>query len=32
MGEAMAHLHYLHADGRLARSVGSDGVVRYSQA
>jgi glyoxylase-like metal-dependent hydrolase (beta-lactamase superfamily II) len=32
MGEAMAHLHYLHADGRLARELGSDGVVRYSQA
>jgi glyoxylase-like metal-dependent hydrolase (beta-lactamase superfamily II) len=32
MGEAMAHLHYLHADGRLAREQGTDGVIRYSQA
>jgi glyoxylase-like metal-dependent hydrolase (beta-lactamase superfamily II) len=32
MGEAMAHLHYLHAEGRLAREEGSDGVVRYTQA
>jgi glyoxylase-like metal-dependent hydrolase (beta-lactamase superfamily II) len=32
MGEAMAHLHYLHADGRLRRRVASDGVVRYTQA
>ncbi len=31
MGEAMAHLHFLHADGRLTRTVGGDGVVRYSQ-
>jgi glyoxylase-like metal-dependent hydrolase (beta-lactamase superfamily II) len=31
MGEAMAHLHYLHADGRLARSEDGDGVTRYSQ-
>ena len=31
MGEAMAHLHLLEREGRLARSVGSDGVVRYTQ-
>jgi glyoxylase-like metal-dependent hydrolase (beta-lactamase superfamily II) len=29
MGEAMAHLHYLHAEGRLSRSTGADGVIRY---
>jgi glyoxylase-like metal-dependent hydrolase (beta-lactamase superfamily II) len=32
MGEAMAHLHLLHAQGRLARDVGPDGVVRFSQS
>ena len=32
MGEAMAHLHLLEREGRLARSVGGDGVVRYAQA
>ncbi len=32
MGEAMAHLHYLHAEGRLARRRGSDGIIRYVQA
>jgi glyoxylase-like metal-dependent hydrolase (beta-lactamase superfamily II) len=32
MGEAMAHLHYLHAEGRLARETGADGVIRYRQA
>ena len=31
MGEAMAHLHLLEREGRLARSVGVDGVVRYTQ-
>jgi len=31
MGEAIAHLHLLHFDGRLKRSVGADGVVRYAQ-
>jgi glyoxylase-like metal-dependent hydrolase (beta-lactamase superfamily II) len=31
MGEAMAHLHHLHAEGRLARAAGQDGVVRYSR-
>jgi glyoxylase-like metal-dependent hydrolase (beta-lactamase superfamily II) len=32
MGEAMAHLHLLERDGRLSRSVGADGVVRYARA
>jgi len=30
MGEAVAHLHYLHYGGRLARSVDADGVVRFA--
>jgi len=30
LGEAIAHLHYLHYDGRLARSVGADGVARFA--
>jgi glyoxylase-like metal-dependent hydrolase (beta-lactamase superfamily II) len=30
MGEAIAHLHYLHYDGRLARTVGADGVTRFA--
>ena len=30
MGEAIAHLHYLQYDGRLARSVGADGVARFA--
>jgi glyoxylase-like metal-dependent hydrolase (beta-lactamase superfamily II) len=32
MGEAIAHLHYLHYDGRLARAVGPDGVARFAPA
>jgi glyoxylase-like metal-dependent hydrolase (beta-lactamase superfamily II) len=32
MGEAIAHLHYLHYDGQLARSVGADGVARFAPA
>jgi glyoxylase-like metal-dependent hydrolase (beta-lactamase superfamily II) len=32
MGEAIAHLHYLQYDGRLARSVGADGVARFAAA
>jgi len=32
MGESMAHLHYLHAEGRLERRVGADGVFRYARA
>ena len=30
LGEAIAHLHYLHYDGKLARSVGADGVARFA--
>jgi len=30
MGEAIAPLHYLHYDGRLARGVGADGVARFA--
>jgi glyoxylase-like metal-dependent hydrolase (beta-lactamase superfamily II) len=30
MGEAIAHLHYLHYDGRLARTIGADGVARFA--
>ena len=29
MGEVMAHMHLLYGDHRLARSTGSDGVIRY---
>lgn len=32
MGEAIAHLHYLHYDGLLARTVGDDGVARFAPA
>jgi glyoxylase-like metal-dependent hydrolase (beta-lactamase superfamily II) len=32
MGEAMAHLHWLEREGRVKRSAGNDGVVRYAQA
>src|SRR5258706_2339846 len=30
MGEAIAHLHYLQYDGKVARSVGPDGVARFA--
>jgi glyoxylase-like metal-dependent hydrolase (beta-lactamase superfamily II) len=30
MGEAIAHLHYLHYAGQLARTVGADGVARFA--
>ena len=30
LGEAIAHLHLLWLDGRLARSRGTDGVLRFS--
>ena len=30
MGEAIAHLHCLHYDGRLARTLGPDGVARFA--
>ncbi len=29
MGEAMAHLHWLHEAGRMTREVGADGVTRF---
>jgi len=32
MGEAIAHLHYLHYEGKLARNVGKDGVARFAPA
>jgi glyoxylase-like metal-dependent hydrolase (beta-lactamase superfamily II) len=32
LGEAIAHLEYLHLAGRLEREPGSDGVVRYHRA
>jgi len=30
LGEAIAHLHYLHYEGTLARRVGADGVARFA--
>lgn len=32
MGEAVAHLHYLLYAGRVARTVGANGIARYSPA
>ena len=32
MGEAIAHLHYLQYEGKLARQVGADGVARFAPA
>jgi glyoxylase-like metal-dependent hydrolase (beta-lactamase superfamily II) len=32
MGEAVAHLNYLHADGLLERRIGDDGVARFVAA
>lgn len=32
MGESMAHLHYLEAEGRVERSIGGDGVIRYARS
>jgi glyoxylase-like metal-dependent hydrolase (beta-lactamase superfamily II) len=32
IGEALAHLHYLEADGRAARLAGDDGVHRFRKA
>ncbi len=32
MGEALAHLHFLEADGRAVRVVGPDGVHRFRKA
>jgi hypothetical protein len=30
MGEALAHLHLLWLEGKLARHTGEDGVIRFS--
>ena len=30
MGEAIAHLHYLHYAGRARRALGNDGIMRYA--
>jgi glyoxylase-like metal-dependent hydrolase (beta-lactamase superfamily II) len=32
MGEALAHLHALYFDGKLARRIGDDGIVRFTAA
>jgi len=32
LGEALAHLHYLHGQGLLRREVGADRVVRFRAA
>jgi hypothetical protein len=32
IGEALAHLHYLEAEGLAARLVGDDGVHRFQKA
>ena len=32
MGEALAHLRLLEADGRLTRTTGTDGVIRFARA
>ena len=32
MGESIAHLHFLHAVGRVDRHVGADGIFRYVTA
>jgi glyoxylase-like metal-dependent hydrolase (beta-lactamase superfamily II) len=32
MGEALAHLHFLEADGRAVRVVGEDGIHRFRKA
>ena len=32
IGEALAHLHYLEAEGQAARRVGDDGVHRFQKA
>jgi hypothetical protein len=32
MGEALAHLHFLEADGRAVRLAGDDGVHRFVKA
>ena len=32
MGEALAHLHALYFEGKLARSTGEDGIIRFKQS
>jgi glyoxylase-like metal-dependent hydrolase (beta-lactamase superfamily II) len=32
IGEALAHLHYLEAQGQAARAVGADDVCRFQKA
>src|SRR5262245_31991979 len=32
IGEALAHLHYVEAEGQAARSIGADGVHRFHKA
>ena len=32
MGEAIAHLHYLYYAGKLRRTLGDDGIMRYARA
>jgi glyoxylase-like metal-dependent hydrolase (beta-lactamase superfamily II) len=32
IGEALAHLHYLEAEGQVAREVGGDGIHRFRKA
>jgi hypothetical protein len=29
IGETLAHLHYLEAEGRVKRTVGADGLHRF---
>jgi len=31
MGEALAHLRFLEAAGKLARATGPDGVIRFQR-
>ena len=31
MGESIAHLNYLEQAGRLSRSIGADGIIRFSR-
>ncbi len=32
MGETLAHLNYLTGRGRLVRTVGADGIARFSRS
>jgi hypothetical protein len=32
LGETLAHLHFLEAEGRVVRLVGADGVHRFAKA